>query len=101
MLGPTGGYLIGMIPASIGGSLVMKSFGSRMRLASLLSAIVSTLLIYLVGLPWLSAQMELPLPATLAAGLLPFLPGDVLKIIVASAVVPVIRPRVSEMLERE
>ena len=101
MLGPTGGYLIGMIPASIGGSLVMKAFGSRMRLASLLSAIVSTLLIYLVGLPWLSAQMELPLPATLAAGFLPFLPGDVLKIIVASAVVPVIRPRVSEMLERE
>ena len=101
MLGPTGGYLIGMVPASIAGSLMMKAIGSRIRLASLLSTIASTLLIYAVGLPWLSWQMDLSPSATLAAGLLPFIPGDILKIIVASAVIPVIRPRISEMLDRE
>lgn len=98
MLGPTGGYLIGMIPAVIVGSVIMKIPSKRPRLSSFISAIVSTLIIYLVGLPWLGVKMELSVTATLASGLFPFIVGDIIKIIVTAFVSPVIRPRISEML---
>ena len=79
----------------------MKVLGSRIRLASLLSAIVTTVFIYLVGLPWLAWQMELSFLSVLTAGLVPFIPGDILKIVVVFFIAPVIQPRVTEFLERE
>lgn len=101
VLGPTGGYLFGMIPGVLAGSALMKILGSRIRLASLLSAIVTTVFIYLVGLPWLAWQMELSFVSVLTAGLVPFIPGDILKIVVVFFIAPVIQPRVTEFLERE
>ena len=101
MLGPTGGYLFGMIPAALLGSLIMRLFESKSRIGAVISSIVSTVFIYLVGLPWLALQMDLSAGAVLAAGFVPFIVGDVLKIIVASITAPVIRPRIKELLERE
>ena len=100
MLGPTGGFLIGMIPGVLAGSLIMKAMENRVRLASIISAIATTALIYLVGLPWMSVQLNLSFGATLAAGLLPFLVGDTLKIIVTVIVTPQVRARVKELLEK-
>lgn len=100
MLGPTGGFLIGMIPGVLAGSLIMKTMESRVRLASIISAITTTVLVYLVGLPWMSVQLNLSFAATLAAGLLPFLVGDTLKIIVTVIVTPQVRARVKELLEK-
>ena len=100
MLGPTGGFLIGMIPGVLAGSLIMKAMESRVRLASIISAITTTVLVYLVGLPWMSVQLNLSFAATLAAGLLPFLVGDTLKIIVTVIVTPQVRARVKELLEK-
>ena len=100
MLGPTGGYLFGMIPAALFG-LIMRLFESKLRIGAVISSIVSTVFIYLVGLPWLALQMDLSAGAVLAAGFVPFIVGDVLKIVVASITAPVIRPRIRELLERE
>lgn len=100
MLGPTGGFLIGMIPGVLAGSLIMKAMESRVRLASIISAITTTVLVYLVGLPWMSVQLNLSFAATLAAGLLPFLVGDTLKTIITVIVTPQVRARVKELLEK-
>lgn len=100
MLGPTGGFLIGMIPGVLAGSLIMKAMENRVRLASIISAIATTALIYLVGLPWMSVQLNLSFTATLAAGLLPFIVGDTLKIIITVIVTPQVRARVKEILEK-
>lgn len=100
MLGPTGGFLIGMIPGVLAGSLIMKTMENRVRLASIISAIATTALIYLVGLPWMSVQLNLSFTATLAAGLLPFIVGDTLKIIITVIVTPQVRARVKEILEK-
>ncbi len=102
LFGPTGGYLIGLIPAVIFGSLIMKALEKHIRIASLLSAIVATIFIYVVGLPWLSVRMGgLSVAATLSSGLVPFIIGDTLKIIVSAIIAPVIRPRIMELLERD
>ena len=101
LMGPTGGYLVGYIPSVVFGALVMKLRGKNIRIASFLSAVVSTVFFYVVGLPWLSLMLDLPLSGTLGAGLFPFIFGDVLKIIVATLVTPSVRSRVKELLECE
>lgn len=101
MLGPTGGYLIGLLPAAFIGAVIMKKMGERVRLASVFSAAAATVIIYAVGLPWLSSSMSLSLSATLTAGLVPFLIGDIVKYIVTVAVAPAIRGRVMELLEKD
>lgn len=101
LLAPTGGYLFGMIPASIAGSLIMRILEKHIRLASVISALVSTFFIYLAGIPWLAFQLDISLPAALLSGFVPFIPGDALKIVAASVVAPTLRPRIREMLERE
>lgn len=101
LIAPTGGYLLGMIPAAIAGSLIMMILEKHIRLASVISALVSTLFIYLAGIPWLAYQLDISLPAAILSGFVPFIPGDTLKIVAASAVTPSLRPRIREMLERE
>ena len=101
LLAPTGGYLFGMIPASIAGSLIMRILEKHIRLSSVISALVSTFFIYLAGIPWLAFQLDISLPAALLSGFVPFIPGDALKIVAASVVAPTLRPRIREMLERE
>lgn len=101
MLGPTGGYLFGMIPAVIIGALIMKMIPSRPRLAALFSALATTCIIYLIGLPWLAESLDISVSGAIATGLLPFIVGDTVKIIVSVFVTPVIRPRIAELLDRE
>ena len=101
LAGPTGGYLVGYIPSALFGALVMKLLGKNILIASFFSAVVSTVFFYVVGLPWLSLMLDLPLSGTLGAGLFPFIFGDVLKIIVATLVTPSVRSRVKELLECE
>lgn len=101
LLGPTGGYLIGMIPAVIAGGFMARAFAARPKLAAVLGSIAADALIYLIGIPWLAVSMDISITAALVSGLVPFIPGDALKIAVAASVSPLIRPRVQEMLERE
>ena len=99
LLGPTGGYLLGILPAVIAGSLIMKVRGSHIRLAACIAAAVTDIIIYAVGIPWLSIKLDLPFAAALATGLFPFIIGDVIKYIVTVITAPAIRNRVQELLD--
>ncbi len=88
-LGPTGGYLIGYLPAAFIAGLISRP--SKGRLPLLLSAGISgVIVIYLVGVPWLFWRLSAvngsapPLFQGLVMGSFLYLPGDVLKIITAS-----------------
>jgi len=50
--------------------------------------LVATAVVYAFGVPWLMATTGMPLEGALAAGMLPFLPGDVLKAGLAAGVSP-------------
>lgn len=92
--GPTGGYLIGFVLAAIlTGWLAQRSW-DRKIIGAGVAFLAGTVVIYAVGLPWLSValgQLGYPndLGATLTAGLFPFVPGDILKAVVAGAILPV------------
>ena len=86
LLGPTGGYLVGyVIGAYLIGKLVKRK--KAPGFAWLVFAMAAGLsVIYTVGVAQLSIVAKLPLEKALALGVLPFLPGDVLKIIAAAMI---------------
>ncbi|MFE7630400.1 biotin transporter BioY [Kocuria sp. NPDC057446] len=89
-LGPTGGYLVGWIPAALViGALVqywaLRRTGRTARFAAVLLSVVlgGILVIYAFGVPWTAVVTGLPL-STSALGSLVFIPGDLLKAVVAT-----------------
>ena len=88
VLGVTGGYLVGFLLASLlVGRLAERGFDRRVRGAAL-AMLVGTVAIYAVGLPWLCIAAKLSVTDTFRYGLFPFLPGDLLKVIVAAGLLP-------------
>lgn len=90
--GPTAGYLLGFVLAAwLMGGLAERGW-DRTAARALLAMTLGTALIFLCGLSWLGAFLwragDGGLYATLQAGLLPFVPGAVLKIVLAAAVLP-------------
>ncbi len=88
LAGPTGGYLLAFpLAAALVGGLARRGWDRNLGSAAL-AMTLGSLLVYAVGLAWL-ARFAPDLGTTLAWGLWPFLPGDVLKIAFAAAVLPV------------
>lgn len=94
LAGPTGGYLLGFMPAVFvmgwavrlaGRRPAAPSFRSAARRMTLpaAGAVLASVAIYAVGLPWLALVTGMGLQKTLAVGAVPFLLGDVLKVAVA------------------
>ena len=59
----------------------------------MIGMMLGTLICYLIGTSWLSIQAGMSCYAALGAGVLPFIPGDVVKIVAASIAGPAIRKR--------
>lgn len=86
LAGPTGGYLIGfLVAAFILGLLAERGMG-RGPVSTALAMIVGTALIYVFGVMHLSGFIGFE--KAVAAGLLPFLYGDALKLVVAAGLMP-------------
>ena len=86
MTGPTGGYLLGfLLAAAVTGQLSARGFDRR-PLTALLAATAGMAAIYVPGLAWLATLVGAE--NAVALGALPFLPGDALKIALATATLP-------------
>lgn len=78
LLGPTGGYLIAFAPAAtVAGWVSHRHDRSFRRL--LLAAVAGLLPIYALGPVWLATHSHMTASAAAKAGLVPFLPMDLLK----------------------
>ena len=86
LVGPTGGYLAGFVlGALLCGALAERGWDRRV-LTTVFSMILGNIAILIPGLLWL--QRFVGPESTLAMGLFPFLPGDVVKIALAAALLP-------------
>jgi biotin transport system substrate-specific component len=86
-LGPTGGYLVGYLPASfVIGAIAER--GRRKFLPLLLASLAGMAIVYCFGVAWLKLSLGIPWGRAVASGLLPFLPGDLAKILIAALLVP-------------
>ncbi|MBW1734720.1 MAG: biotin transporter BioY [Deltaproteobacteria bacterium] len=94
LFGPTGGYLTGFV---VGAYLIGKSVEMRRNPGFLwifVSILVGTVVIYLFGVAQLSLVARLSLEKAVTVGVLPFLMGDLLKMVVATLIAVKIRDRV-------
>lgn len=85
LAGPTGGYLLGMVPAIwIAGQLAVRGWVANPFMAVAAAAIANTA-VYALGVVWLSVYLG-SLGQALMAGVLPFLPGAALKVSAAGLI---------------
>lgn len=91
LVGPTGGYIIGFLPMVI----VMGLFIEKHRKASVKNIILNTIVMevctwipYLLGTAWLAYSAKMTFTAALAAGVLPFIVEDLIKMVLAAIVAP-------------
>ena len=86
ILGTTAGYLVGfVVAAGIVGWLAERGWDRSVRRAAL-AMLVGQLVIYALGL--IGLLRFLPLEAAFQAGILPFLPGDAIKLALAALALP-------------
>lgn len=95
--GPTGGYLIGFIFMTIIAGIFVERFFDK-RFLIVLGMALSTAVAYIFGTTWLAFQMEIPFTSALSIGVLPYLPGDTAKIILAVITGPLLRTRLHPLL---
>ncbi len=87
LLGPTGGYLVGFVPAAyVTGLLADKGWDRRIG-TTVLAMALGNLVIYAFGLLWLCCLTGVS-TTVLTTGLLPFIPGDILKMVLAAILLP-------------
>jgi biotin transport system substrate-specific component len=91
LLGPTGGYLMAYpFAAFVTGWLAERGFDRR-YLSSVVAMAAGLTIVFAGGVAWLAffaAPAPLGLRAALAGGLIPFLPADIFKLLVAASVLP-------------
>lgn len=88
ILGPTGGYIIGfIIAAAFIGWLSQRQWDRRFPKA-VLTFVGGSLIVFAVGLPWLSFVLGTDLETTLQYGLYPFIVGGIVKALIAAALLP-------------
>jgi biotin transport system substrate-specific component len=91
LLGPTGGYLMSYpIAAFAAGYLAQRGFDRRYR-TSVLAMGAGLAIIFACGVAWLAwGAPRLGLSSAVATGLIPFIPADIVKVLLAATVLPTV-----------
>ena len=82
LAGPTGGYLIGFIAMALIGGIVME-VSHRKLIPTLIGWFIGTAVDYLFGTLWFMFVTKMNLSASLMMCVVPFIPGDLIKIVLA------------------
>ena len=91
LAGPTGGYIIGFIPMAIICGFAFEKFSNRgMQIAGLA---IGTIAAYILGTAWLAIEAHLTFYQALLAGVIPYIPGDLVKIILVVLIGPIVKKR--------
>lgn len=95
LFGPTGGYLIGFIFMALICGWCIDKFQCKL-VPSFIGMVLGTVMCYVFGTAWLAFQASMSFSAALAAGVLPFIPGDLAKIVIAAVIGPQLRCRLTQ-----
>lgn len=97
LAGPTGGYIAGFIPMAIIAGIVIDH--CQKRWIQLLGMIVGTAICYALGTAWFCVQAGYTVSAALAVCVFPFIPADLIKMLIAMTIGPEIRKRVGSAIQ--
>ena len=88
VFGATGGYLVAFpIAAWVTGKLAEARF-DRTPLKALPAFMIGSLIVFAVGVPWLAVSADITLARAIALGFVPFIPGGILKAVLAAGLLP-------------
>ncbi len=93
LLGPTGGYIIGYIFMALICGFFVDKWGNRL-IMEILGMVLGTAVCYLFGTVWLAYLASYTFYQALAAGVLPYIPLDAVKLAIALLVGRQIRARI-------
>jgi biotin transport system substrate-specific component len=88
VLGATGGYLVGFVIASAVVGRLAELGWDRRLIGAVAAMAIGNLVIYLIGVPWLAVSVGYPPGEAIAKGIVPFLVGDLLKLVIAGGLFP-------------
>ena len=91
IIGPTGGYLIGYLPAVFVIGYISEKGNNRISW-DIAGMVIGSIVLYACGVTWLKTLTAMPWSKAFAVGMLPFLIGDALKIVAAAAIARALRP---------
>ncbi len=96
LAGPTGGYIVGFLPMAVIAGIVIDKFNQRwIQIAGM---IIGTAICYAFGTAWFCIQANYTVSAALAVCVIPFIPADLIKMVVAMIIGPEIRKRLGTSL---
>ena len=99
LAGPTGGFLIGYLCMALTAGLIAGNpLKKTITVRIITAAAAGLIVVYIPGLFWLKYSANLNWTKTLAAGLIPFIAGDILKGIAAVLIVPKLRKTAADYL---
>ena len=96
LMGPTGGYLIGYVFVSLLAGLFVDRFENKIYMHAL-GMVFGTTVCYMLGTLWLARVASLSFKAALMAGVIPYIPADIVKIIIALLTGPAIRKAIRRL----
>ncbi len=94
--GPTSGYLIGFFFMVLIAGYFIDKYHTK-KGPSIAGMVLGSLVCNLIGTVWLSHQLGVSFLAGLGSGVIPYLPGDLVKIIAASLIGPELRKAVNRL----
>jgi biotin transport system substrate-specific component len=105
LAGPTGGYLVGYIPLALITGLaialsdrlfttVSRHKAVWIRLIQIVGMLLGTAVLYTLGTAWFCIIMDCTVSYALTLCVIPFIPGDLLKILIAILLGPELRKRI-------
>lgn len=92
LLGPTGGYLIGYLFMALICGFFTDKWSDKIVI-NFFGMILGTAACYLFGTLWLGYQLSLSFTEALMIGVIPYIPGDMIKLVIAIAIGSRLRKR--------
>ena len=103
LFGKTGGFILGYIPLALCSGLFLgkqplhRKPSFKELLPAIAGMILGTVILYAFGTAWFLILTHAPLKLALTACVLPFLPGDALKMVIVCALAPALRTALQKM----
>lgn len=92
VLGPTGGYILAIVPAAFLVGVYLEKFGHT-KVQAIVANIIAVFIILILGSIWLKVVADLPWVGAFKGGILPFILPDLAKAVVAALIGIIIRNR--------
>lgn len=97
LFGPTGGYLFGFVLSAWITGFIADRFHRSLK-GSVVAVLFGSLAIYGLGVPWLKVITQMSWNKAWMVGMVPFLPGDVLKAVLAVILFRSVNPMMDRLV---